>query len=178
MKTVQLLFIAIALVVLPSQTNKSDLSGTRNASRKILSQEEKEERNKQIALASVKAVSSGDVENACKDLAPDVINYGNGNIPPVQGIDKVKAGMSMFVGAIPIDKTENLVAIADGDWVMVWGEWSGTWKGDMMGQKATGKPFRKKDVEIFRFNNDGKISEHHSVQSFCEVARQIGMKMP
>jgi hypothetical protein len=48
----------------------------------------------------------------------------------------------------------------------------------MMGQKATDKPFRKKDVEIFRFNNDGKISEHHSVQSFCEVARQIGMKMP
>jgi predicted ester cyclase len=178
MKTVQLLFVVIALIVTPNQAGEFATSGTNDRCGQVLSQEEKEERNKQIALASVRAVSIGDVENACKDLAPDVINYGNGNIPPVKGMDKVKAGMSMFVGAIPTDKSENLVAVADGDWVMVWGEWSGTWKGDMMGQKATGKPFRKKDVEIFRFNNDGKISEHHSVQSFYEVARQIGMKMP
>jgi predicted ester cyclase len=178
MKTVQLLFIAMALVVLTGLVNKTHMPGIPGTSHKVLSQQDKEDRNKQIALASVKALSVGQVENACKDLAPDVINYGNGNMPPVKGMDKVKAGMSMFAGALPIDKTENLIAVADGDWVMVWGEWSGTWRTDMMGQKATGKPFRKKDVEIFRFNSDGKITEHHSVQSACEIARQIGMKMP
>jgi hypothetical protein len=122
MKKVQLLFVVIALMVTPGLAVKFAMSDTNNLSGKVLSQEEKEERNKQIALASVKAVSMGDVENACKDLAPDVINYGNGNLPPVKGMDKVKAGMSMFVGALPIDKSGNLVAVADGDWVMVWGE--------------------------------------------------------
>ena len=84
----------------------------------------------------------------------------------------------MFTTAFPVDTIENLVAVADGDWVMLWGKWSGTWKADFMGQKATGKSFTKREVEIFRFNDEGKITEHHSVQSINEIAKQIGLQIP
>ena len=175
------LLLVISLLFMPclvSDVNAQSSINSIGLANVKLTQEEKEERNKRAALASVEAINAGNTDSALKDAAPDIINYGNGNIPPVKGIDQVKAGLRMFTAALPIEKAENLVAIADGDWVMVWGQWSGTWKEDIMGQKATGKPYKKREVEIFRFNHEGKITEHHSVQSICEVARQIGMKIP
>jgi predicted ester cyclase len=143
-----------------------------------MSQEEKEERNKKIALANAEAIHAHDIDAASKNFASDIINYGNGAMPPQKGIEAVTASLRMFTGAFPIDKIDKLVAVADGDWVMLWGKWSGTWKGDFMGQKATGKSFTKPEVEIYRFNEEGKIIEHHSVQSLREVARQIEMRLP
>ena len=153
-------------------------AATQNDSATNLSREEKEERNKKIALANAEAIRTHNLDAVAQDFAPDIINYGNGNIPPQKGVEAVMASLRLFMNALPIDKIENLVAVADGDWVMLWGKWSGTWKADIMGQKATGKSFTKPEVEIFRFNEEGKITEHHSVQSIGEVARQIGMKMP
>jgi predicted ester cyclase len=47
-----------------------------------------------------------------------------------------------------------------------------------MGMKATGKAFKIKDVDIFKFNDAGKIIEHRAVQSNETMARQLGMPMP
>lgn len=143
-----------------------------------MSQEEKEERNKRIALENAEAIHMQDIESASKNFATDIINYGNGKIPPQKGIEAVTASLRMFMSAFPIDKIDNLVAVADGDWVMLWGKWNGTWKGDFMGQKATGNSFTKTEVEIYRFNEEGQITEHHSVQTIDEIARQIGLKLP
>ncbi len=180
MKNSLVLFVTglLFMACLVSEVNAQSSTNANGPAKIKLTQEEKEERNKRTALASVEAINVHNVDSALKDAAPDIVNYGNGNIPPVKGIDQVKAGLRMFTAALPIEKAENLVAIADGEWVMVWGQWSGTWKEDMMGQKATGKPYKKREVEIFRFNDEGKITEHHSVQSIFEVARQIGMKVP
>ncbi|QHT71496.1 ester cyclase [Rhodocytophaga rosea] len=143
-----------------------------------LTDEAKEQRNKATALASVRAVAANQIDEALKDCAPDIINYGNGSIPPAHGLEKNRAGLKMATTAVPFNGSENLMAVADGEWVMVWGKFSGSWQKDMMGQKATGKPYQKTDVEIFRFNEAGQITEHHSVQSFYEVARQIGLQLP
>jgi predicted ester cyclase len=140
--------------------------------------EDKEERNKQTALASVQGVNSKDVNVMFKEVTPDAVDYGDGSMPPMKNLDSVKATMSQIFTAFPDWKGENLKAVADGDWVMVWGEWSGTWKGDIWGQKASGKSFKIKDVDIFKFNDEGRITEHHGVQSFGTMASQIGMKMP
>lgn len=142
-----------------------------------MSQEDKEERNKKTALASVEGVNAHDLNIVFKDVAPDAVDYFDGSMPPQKNLDSIKAGFSNFLSAYPDVKGENLKAVADGEWVMVWGEWSGTWKGDFMGQKATGKPYKIKDVDIFRFNDEGKITEHHSVQSWATQANQVGMKM-
>ena len=73
-------------------------------------------------------------------------------------------------------KGENLHYASGGDWVVVWGEWSATWKGDFAGQKATGKSFRVQIADIFKFNEAGKITEPRGTQSSDDMARQIGMR--
>ncbi len=62
-------------------------------------------------------------------------------------------------------KGENLRYYADGDYVLVHGDWSGIFKNDLMGLKATGQPIKFKDVDIFKLNEEGKVTEHSSIQN-------------
>jgi len=140
------------------------------------SAEDKEERNKKTALASIEGFKSHDVNTILKDAAPDATDYGDGSRPATKGLDSIRPGLTAWLTAFPDVKGENLTAVADGDWVMIWGDWSGTWKGDFMGQKSTGKSYKIKDVDIFKFNDEGKIIEHHNVQSPMPLASQVGMK--
>ncbi len=143
------------------------------------SKEAKEERNKQIVEAALKGLEKGDsVDVIFKDAAADMVDYGDGIMPPVKSLDSVKAGLRMFITAMHDYKGSDLKIVAEDDNVMVYATWTGTWKGDMMGQKATGKSFKVKDADLFTLNDDGKIIEHRSVMPMGEIARQVGMKMP
>lgn len=140
------------------------------------SQEAKEERNKQVALACVHAFeATGNADSVLKDVTPDAVDYGT-NGKPTHGIDSVKAGLKMWLSAIPDYKGSDFIAAADGDYVMVYGNWTGTWKNDLMGMKANGKTMKVADCDIFKFNDAGKIIEHRAVQSMHESERQLGMK--
>ena len=145
-------------------------------SKKEMSAEDKEERNKQTAMASLAGINNHDVNAVLKDASPDAKDFGDGSMPAA-GMDSSRGMLTQWFTAFPDVKGENLKAAADGEWVMVWGDWSGTWKGDFMGQKATGKSYKIKDVDIFRFNDEGKIIEHHNTQHWGHAASQIGMKM-
>jgi predicted ester cyclase len=161
-------------------TSSSDTSNTGAANRTTANNDEaKEERNKQTALASLHAFDNGGGADAVlKDADPNVVDYGDGSMAPAKGVDSTKAGLSMWLKAVPDYKGSDFIAVADGDYVMVYGTWTGTWKGDLMGMKPTGKTFKVADVDIFKFNDAGKVIEHRSVQSNNEAARQLGMKMP
>jgi len=141
-------------------------------------EESKEERNKQTALASVNGFRNRDVEAALKDVDNDAIEYGDGSINPVKGRDSVRKWMEAWFAAFPDLKGDDIMAAADGDHVMVCADWSGTWKNDFMGMKATGKSFKVKDVDIFKFNDAGKIIEHRNIQSHENMDKQLGMSMP
>ena len=158
--------------------NASDTDSTKMSTTTATdSKEAKEERNKQIVEASLKGVDDGDVDVVFKDAAPDMVDYGDGSMKPMK-VDSVKGFLKMWMAAIPDYKGSDFTTVADGDNVMVYGTWSGTWKNDMMGAKATGKSFKIKDVDFFKLNDDGKITEHRSVTPMSEIARQTGMKMP
>src|SRR5688572_1232343 len=60
-------------------------------------QEAKEERNKNIALASVSAVGKGNLDSVFKDVAPDAIDYREGSNPPLKGLDSAKAGLKSWM---------------------------------------------------------------------------------
>lgn len=141
-------------------------------------EESKEERNKKVVMASMEGVNSHDPDKVFKDAADGVSDHNDGSWPVTKGKDSVIAGFKTWLSAFPDVKGDNLKYVADGDWVMVWGDWSGTWKGDFMGQKATGKSWKAKDVDIFKLDENGKILEHHNVQSPITTASQVGMKMP
>jgi hypothetical protein len=59
---------------------------------------------------------------------------------------------------------DDLMALADGDHVAVCGTWSAGLN-QTLGMKTKGKSFKVRDVDIFTFNSDGKITEHRNVQS-------------
>ena len=139
------------------------------------SKEDKEERNKKIVLESINAFSAHNVDDVLKNVAAESVDYGDGSFPPMKNVDSVRAGMKSYMTAFPDVKGENLTAVADGDWVVVWGDWSGTFKSDFMGMKATGKSFKYREADIFKLNDEGKITEHSSVQNIAAVLMAAGM---
>jgi predicted ester cyclase len=181
MKKVLFAFLGSALVLAAcnnasetsASTEKKDSSATT-----MNDKETKEIRNRKIAMESVEAFNNHNVDAVMKDADPNTVDYGDGTMTPVKSVDSVKAGIKAWLTAMPDTKGEDLKAVAEGDWVMVWGKWSGTWKAEFMGMKPTGKTYKISDVDIFKFSDDGKILEHHSVQSPMTIAMQLGMKMP
>jgi len=152
-------------------------NSTDSASSGMNSKEDTEEKNKETALASVRAFSDHNVDEGFKNVTADAVDYGDGSMPPVKGVDSAKTFGKMFLASFPDYKGENLMALADGDHVAVMGDWSGTFKKDLMGMKATNKQFKVKDVDIFTFNSEGKITEHRSIQSMQNILGLAGASM-
>jgi predicted ester cyclase len=157
----------------PSTESKTDttLASTDASKTDIL------EKNKETALAIQQSINNHDADGVMKYAAADIIDYGDGSTPPAKGIDSCKKFLQGFLSAFPDIKGENLMAIAEGNHVAVFGDWSGTFKGEMMGMKPTGKSFKVKDVDLFTFNDEGKITEHRSVQSSETMMMQVGANM-
>ena len=141
-------------------------------------QETIEERNKQTALTALESFNKRNIDSVLVKADKEMVEYGDGSFQPVKGADSITKEWKAWMNALPDYKGSNFTAVADGNTVMIYGEWSGTWTADFMGMKATGKPLKIFDVDIFKFNDEGKIIEHRSVQSVHEVARQIGMTIP
>jgi predicted ester cyclase len=170
-------FIAALLFTACNDAAKDDAAGDNQSA--TASQDDKEERNKKTALASMEAINAThNVDSILRDATPDAVDYGEGSMPPVKGIDSIKVGFQQFLNAFPDYKGENMQAVADGDYVYVSADWSGTFQKDMMGMKATGKSFKIKDVDIFKFNADGKIIEHRAIVPWGVVMQAVGAQMP
>jgi predicted ester cyclase len=138
--------------------------------------EAKEEKNKQVAMASVNAMSAGNVDGVLKDAAADIVDFGDGSGPSMKGVDTAKKMISQWLSSVENYKGDDLMALADGDHVAVFGTWSGRFKSDFMGMKTKGKSFKVRDVDIFTFNSDGKITEHRNVQSYETLLGQLSKK--
>ncbi|HTD40304.1 MAG TPA: ester cyclase [Mucilaginibacter sp.] len=136
------------------------------------------EKNKATALASVQAFSSGKLDEAFKDVTPDAVDYGDGGMAPIKGRDTIISMVKGFLSAFPDYKAENLMVVGDGNHVAVFGDYSGTFKKPLMGIKPTGKSFKYRDVDLFTFNDAGKITEHRSIQSGKTMMDMVGAKMP
>jgi predicted ester cyclase len=181
-KTIVLLAVATALIT-ACGTDANKTEGTAegkmsDTTATTTTAEDKEERNKKVIMASFDAMASRNVNEMLKDCAPDCVDYGDGSMPPVKGKDSISNMINQWMNAFPDSKGENLKYVADGDWVMVWGDWSGTFKKDFMGMKATNKSYKMKDVDIFKLNDAGQVVEHHNVQSPNTMFAQLGAKPP
>lgn len=133
------------------------------------SEESKQERNRKVVMASMEGFINNDLDKIFNDAASSYIDYADGSMAPVTNVDSVKMFFKMLIDAIPDYKGENFLYLADGDHVAVIADWSGTFKNDLMGIKATGKTFKFKDVEIFKLNDEGKLTEHRSIANLGMV---------
>lgn len=161
MKRTMLLFtIAAMMAACNSESNK-----TAEEQKKEPAVESKTERNKKVIRASMDAFSKADLDAMVKDAAPNYIEYGDETMPPVHSADSTKVMLKMLMNSFQNLKPENEVMVAEGDYVFYYADWTGVFKNDLMGIKATGKTIKYKDCDVFKFNEAGKITEHRSVQN-------------
>ena len=168
------LLAAMVLVIACNNEKKADDGGDKKEAT-LSSAESKPERNKKIIMASMESFMKDDLDGTFKDAAADFVDYSDGTIPPINNIDSLKGFIKMVTHSIEGYKGENLKYYADGDYVLVHGDWGGVFKNNLMGIKATGKPVKFKDVDIFKLNDEGKITEHSSVQNLGAVLMAAGM---
>ena len=176
----QLLVLSGLAVLIISCNNTNTSPGSNGMDSLMAAQSAKDsilEKNKATALASVQAFTLSTVDQALKSAAPDAVDYGDGTMKPVKGLDSIKSMVKVFLNAFPDYKGENFMVIGEGDHVAVFGDYSGTFKNPMMGMKPTGKSFKLRDVDLFTFNNAGQIIEHRSVQSGKTLMEMVGAKM-
>ena len=178
MKPLLIITTAISCLAIACNSSSSTTEKTDSAAATVsVPKPNPAEKNKQTALASLEAINNHNIDAVFKDATNDIADYGNGGGPAIKGKDSVNANLKMFLTSFPDIKGENLMAIAEGNHVAVFGDWSGTFKKEIMGMKPTNKSFKMKDVDLFTFSDDGKITEHHSVQSNEYMMMQIGVKM-
>ena len=167
-KNIFLLMVLSSLIMTAcNNEKKADAGDTKETT--LSPAESKQERNKKVIMASFESFDKGDMDAVFKDAAPNFTDYADGSVPPITSIDSIKQFFNMLTAAFEGYKGENLKYYTDGDYVLVHGDWSGIFKNDFMGMKATGKPFKFKDVDIFKLNEEGKITEHSSVQNLAGV---------
>lgn len=138
----------------------------------------KEERNKQTAMDMQNHLIAGNFDAMRDGMADDFTEYFDGSMDPVSNKDSAIMFVQEWKNAFPDMKIENQIYAADGDYVLAYGVWSGTFENDMMGMKATGKSFTMHDVDVFKFNEEGKIVEHRGVQNGATMMMQLGAEMP
>jgi predicted ester cyclase len=156
--------ICVALIITSCNNNSSTPTPTKTDTAKTTSEKKstKPELNKQKAIASDIAFSNHDAEGVYKDASPDALDYGDGTSRPLK-TDSAKLMCKEFFKSMPDIKVENITAIAEGDIVIVLGDWSGTFNHDMGTWKSTGKVIKWRDCDIFKFNEAGQITEHKSI---------------
>lgn len=178
MKKIILSLSLLAMVcIVSSCTNDADKTAAAASGNTKASIDSADWKNKQTAIASMAAIMAHNADEVLKNAAADAIDYGDGSMPPAKGIDSIKAGLKAFLNAFPDYKGENLMYTAEGNTVIITGDWSGTFKNDFWGMKATGKSFKVKDADILTFNAEGKITSHSSIQSNSTMLTMVGAKM-
>lgn len=166
MKKMILLFTVAAVMASCNNENKA---GSDEKKETAATAETKQERNKKVIMASMENFGKGDIDAALKDAAPAFTDYADGSIPPVTNIDSLKNFLKQMFSSIENYKPGNIMLYADGDNVVAVAEWTGVFKKDLMGIKANGKPIKVMDADIFKLNDEGKITEHHSIQNLGAV---------
>ena len=163
------LFLITALAVAISSCNNAAKKDEAKGEATVSAVESKQERNKKVIMASMESFMKGDIDGAFKDAAPGFVDYADGTMPPLKNVDSLKSFIKMFEASVTDYKGENLKYYTDGDYVLVHADWGGVFKNDFMGIKASGKPIKFKDVDIFKLNDEGKIVEHYAVQNLQAI---------
>jgi predicted ester cyclase len=172
------LFIAVAFATFSfaSCNNPSTNGEASKTDSTCIKTQMKNDRNKKTAMESIDGINAHDAGKVMKDASPDFMDYGDGSMPP-QKIDSAKQMLAMFLSAFPDAKVSNTQCVADGNTVMAMSDWSMTFKNDMMGIKATGKTVQGKDIDIFTFDDNGKITSHRNIYPSAAIFANAGVDM-
>jgi len=125
-------------------------------------------------------INTGKLELCDRYLETDRIDYQNYGLPPgmANGHEGLKRVLGSFVEAFPDLHLEVQFTVADDDRAMFYISTTGTHRGPFMGVAPTGKQFKVNGVDIFRFNDEGKVDAHWGVFDTFGMLAQLGLVPP
>jgi len=118
-------------------------------------------------------INAGDIDGFGDHLADDFVEH-----EVVPGLapskDGVKTFFRMQIAAFPDLKMTVEDVIADGPKVVARVRYTGTQLGEFQGMPASGKAADVQLIDIFRFNEDGRVGEHWGVFDLMAMMQQLG----
>ncbi len=114
-----------------------------------------------------------DPERARDFFTPDAVWHGP-SIADVTGADSIVGLLGAFIGALSDVRAEEQDVIASGDLVALRLVVTATQTGDLLGIPASGRDFRWDAVDIYRVNEDGRISEQWAFEDMAAIGSQLG----
>jgi steroid delta-isomerase-like uncharacterized protein len=106
-------------------------------------------------------------------VTPDVVWHG-GSLGTVSGAENLANLLRTFIGALPdLDAVEQDV-IASDDLVMLRLVVTATQQNDLLGIPATQRQVRWDAIDVYRIDDNGKISEEWAADDMAAFASQLG----
>ena len=131
-----------------------------NADSLEITQYNKDQRNKAIALKCIDAYAANDIAYILSQNANDVVNIYAGQ-PPIRGIDSCRLALREAFKIIKEYKPSNQLAVADSNYVVVYQYVD-------ISLRKSDETLHNKSVELFKFNDEGKIIVHTGVNEALE----------
>ena len=127
-----------------------------------------------VARAYVNEVFNGrDAERAREFFTPDVVWHG-GALGTISGVDNLVPVLDGFISALTDIQSEVQDVIASDDLVALRLLVNATHTGNLVGVPATGRGVRWDAVDIYRVNDDGRISEQWAFEDMAAILSQVG----
>ena len=118
-----------------------------------------------------------DPDLASEFVTPDVRWHG-GTLGTVEGVENLIALLQGFIGALPDLHAEEQDIVADGNAVVLRFVVEGTHKGELLGIPPTGRKVRWDAVDVYRFNENGKITEEWAADDLTAILHSVGAYTP
>jgi len=132
------------------------------------------DRKAAVARAYVNEVFNGrDAERAREFFTPDVVWHG-GALGTISGVDNLVPVLDGFISALTDIQSEVQDVIASDDLVALRLLVNATHTGNLVGVPATGRAVQWDAVDIYRVNDDGKISEQWAFEDMAAILSQVG----
>jgi len=115
---------------------------------------------------------------ALEYVTSDVVWHG-GSLGTVSGAANLAGLLRAFIGALPDLQAVEQDVVASADLVVLRLVVTATHKGDLLGIPATNRKVRWDAIDVYRLNDDGKISAEWAADDMAAFASQLGaIKLP
>jgi predicted ester cyclase len=122
----------------------------------------------------VAQVFNGKEPERAREFFTEDASWHGPSIADVTGVDNIVGLLGAFIGALSDIKAEEQDVIASGDLVAMRLVVTATQTGDMLGIPSSGRQVRWDAVDIYRINDDGKISEQWAFEDMAAIGSQLG----
>lgn len=171
-KYLPVLFLLLVIAFTACQNEKKNETTSAAANKT----EEATQRNLETVHVINKAFETGDFSKVRSLIADDGIDHAGPN-GDIKGADSIVASMKQWSGMATDMTSSTIKELADKEYVFQWMKVSGKMKTDGYGMKA-GDNYNTEAIEVTRFNEAGKATEHWEFMTMAEMMKMMGGNPP